>query len=259
MINPYGLFVSNNGDIYIDNGNNGQVEKWTLNASIGIMVMNVSDSCYGLFIDISNSLYCSMGNLHQVVKQSLNNTGNLPTMIAGTGVAGSASNMLNDSHGIFVDVNFNLYVADSGNNRIQFFQSGQSNGITMVENGAPATVSLNYPTAIILDGNGYLYIADTNNDRIVRQDPSDFRCLVGCTGTSSSASNQLNKPSSVSFDNYGNLFVADQDNDRIQQFLLATNSCGKYFEYNYTLIRFIFEVLLLINRNFVQLQHGILP
>lgn len=232
LINPYSLFVAENGDIYIDNGaSNSRVEKWTTSATSGTTVMNVNASCYSLFIDSNNTLYCSLGSLHQVVKTSLNNVGNLLVIAAGTGLAGSASNMLNDNHGIFVDTNFNLYVADSGNNRIQLFQTGQSNAITVVGSGSTtataAAITLNYPEAIILDADGYLYIADTNNNRIIRSDSTGFRCIVGCTGSSGSASNELNMPCSLSFDSYGNLFVADQNNSRIQKFILATNSCGK--------------------------------
>lgn len=222
LTKPYGLFVSNNGDIYIDNGASiGRVEQWTWSATNGISIMNVSDSCYSLFVDANNVVYCSLKTLHQVVK-TVSNT-------VGTGTPGSASNMLNEPHGIFVDSNFNLYVADSGNNRIQRFASGQSTGVTFAGTGSSIMVTLNYPTAVILDAKGNLFIADTNNDRIVRTDSTGFRCIVGCTGISGSASDQLDKPWSLSFDSYGNLFVTDQSNSRIQKFVLATNSCGMYF------------------------------
>ena len=223
LMNPYGLFISNNGDIYIDNGAvNGRVEKWTLGATSGVTVMNVNGSCYSLFLDSNNTLYCSLTSLNEVVKASLSNPGNISTL--------TAMNMLNEPHGIFVDSSLNLYIADSGNNRIQLFQAGQSTGATVAGNGSALTVILNYPTAITLDANGYLYIADTNNDRIVRTDSSGYRCIVGCTGSSGSAANELSRPWSLSFDSYGNLFVTDQNNTRIQKFILATNSCGKYFE-----------------------------
>ena len=66
----------------------------------------------GLFIDINDYLYCSMRDLHQVVTKPLNSISNQLTIIAGTGCSGSISNMLNGPHGIFVDINLDLYVAD---------------------------------------------------------------------------------------------------------------------------------------------------
>jgi hypothetical protein len=137
-------------------------------------------------------------------------------------------NMLYYPQGIFVDINFNLFVADCYNHRIQNFQSGQSNGITIAGNGAPQTITLNYPTSVVLDANGYLFIVDCNNNRIVASGSTGFRCVVGCSGASGSASDQLSHPQTMAFDSYGNIFVTDYLNNRTQKFLLATNSCSKY-------------------------------
>ena len=229
LSHPYGLFIANNGDVYVDNGNsNGRVDKWAWNTTSSVPVMNVSSFCVGLFIDINDTLYCSLGSDHKVIKTSLNHGGNLPSDVAGNGTAGLSSNMLNQPYGIFVDVQFNLYVADRGNNRIQLFHSGQMNATTIAGSGASATITLNYPTGIVLDVDGYLFITDKGNSRIVASGPNGFRCIVGCTNSSGSASNQLNAPWSLSFDSYGNLFVADSFNNRIQKFLLVTNLCGRY-------------------------------
>ena len=68
---------------------------------------------------------------------------------------------------------------------------------------------------------------DSNNDRIVGSGPNGFRCLVGCSGSQGSASNQLNTPITLSFDSYGNMFVTDCGNNRIEKFILTNNSLGK--------------------------------
>ncbi|CAF4221317.1 unnamed protein product, partial [Adineta steineri] len=234
--NSYSLFMSINGDIYIDNGYSyGRVDKYTFNTSNRITVMNVNGSCYGLFIDINNNLYCSLKNLHQVVKLLLNNGTTIPTIAAGNGSAGSLSNMLNSPQGIYVDSNSNLYIADSANNRIQFVQTGQLNGVAIAGNGSSVNIILNYPTGIVLDANGYLFIVDSYNHRIVASSYYGFRCIVGCSGGGSSAS-QLSFPQSMAFDSYGNIYVTDRNNSRVQQFTLQTNSnCSKLFSYNETL------------------------
>jgi hypothetical protein len=225
------IFVTINGDIYVDNSYSfHQIDKWTLNTSTGISVMNISSSCYGLFVDIGDTLYCSMSS-HQVVTKSLNSVTNILTTVAGTGCSGSTSYMLNTPYGIFVDTNFDLYVADASNNRIQLFRSGQLSGTTTAgSTSLTTTITLDYPTGIVLDADKYLFIVDQNNHRIVGSGPTGFRCLVGCYSCCSSASNLLYYPWSLSFDSYGNMFVTDYDNSRIQKFILLNNSYGKYYK-----------------------------
>jgi hypothetical protein len=226
---PAAIFATSNGDIYVDNTRfNYQIDKWTLNATNGIMVLYVNGTCFNLFVDIYDNIYCSMNDFHKVVKKSFNDSANTTQIVAGNGSAGSAPNMLNFPLGIFVDVTFNLYVADCRNNRVQLFASGYSNGTTVAGDGANGTITLNCPVAIVIDGDGYLFISDSNNWRIVGSGPNGFKCLVGCTNTSGSASDQLNSPWSLSFDSYGNIFVDDVANGRIQKFLYINNSCGRF-------------------------------
>jgi hypothetical protein len=232
LSNPCGIFVTYNGDIYVDNGqSNGQVDMWTSNATNSINVMNVTSRCISLFIDINDTLYCAHDFLNQVVKASLNTGSTTVTLVAGNGTQGSGAYMLSGPSGIFVDFNLNLYVADYYNNRIQFFQTGQLNGSAIVGSGSSGTIALDGPTDVVLDFDGYLFITDGNNNRIVGSGPSGYYCIIGCTGSTGTASNQLYHPQVLSFDNYGNLFVVDQLNSRMQKFFLATNSCGKIKSY----------------------------
>ena len=218
-----------NGDIYIDNeSSNGRVDRWTTNTNTSAPVMYVNSGCSGLFVDVMDTLYCSMFTAHQVVSKSLNSNSNITTIVAGTGCNGSTSNMLDEPYGIFIDINFDLYVADAKNSRIQLFRLGQLDAVTVAGNGsANVTIALTYPTGIVFDADGYLFIIDLVDSRVVGSGPNGFRCLVGCSG-GGSASNQLSGPRSLSFDSDGNMFVTDRDNSRIQQFILSTNSCSKH-------------------------------
>jgi hypothetical protein len=222
---PLALFVTTNGDLYVDNGANGRVDKWIVNTNNSVFVMNVSAPCFGLFVDNNNSLYCSMYDLNQVVKMALGSGGTTPIAIAGTGAGGSAPTSLNRPHGIFVDEQFNLYVADTDNHRIQKFQFGQSNASTVAGNGFGG-INLNYPIHIVLDADGYLFITEYGSSIITGQGPNGFRCIVGCFG-SGPASYQLNKPNMLSFDSHGNIYVMEFDNNRLQKFFLTTDACGR--------------------------------
>jgi hypothetical protein len=226
---PNSLFVTSSGDIYIDDGQiNRRVQKWIAITNTFITVMNVNSSCLGLFVDTNDTLYCSMYIDHQVVKRSLNDPDMTSIVVAaGTGLPGSAVNQLDQPWGIFVDVNFDLYVADCANDRVQLFQSGASNGITVAGSGSPnPTINLDCPSGIVLDAEKYLFIVDFNNHRIVGSGLNGFRCLVGCYGRGSQ-SDRLSAPTSFSFDRSGNMFVADQRNNRTQKFMYLESCFGK--------------------------------
>ena len=225
---PKGLFVASTGVIFVDNGFLfGRVEAWTANATNSTNSINVTGSCLALFLVDSNTLYCSLGSLHQVVNISLNSPATTPVVVAGTGVSGSSLSMLNNPYGIFINPTLDLYVADSGNNRIQMFTQGNPNAITVAGNGATGTISLNQPHAVILDALDVLFIADTMNHRIVASGAGGFRCILGCDGTAGSSANELNSPVSLSFDRDGNLFVVDQGNARLQKFDMQNIACRK--------------------------------
>ncbi|CAF0938982.1 unnamed protein product [Adineta steineri] len=229
--NPSSLFVTSDGDIYIDDGfKNGRVQKWMAETNHFVTVMNVKSSCFGLFVDINGTLYCSMYDHDQVVKRSLNDSVMSSNRVAaGTGIWGSDSNQFDRPGGIFVDVNLDLYVTDCNNDRVQLFQPGESNGITAAgSTSIKPTIKLDCPSGIILDAEKYLFIADSGNDRIVGSGLNGFRCLVGCYGIGSQ-SNQLEYPVSFSFDSSGNIFVSDRLNDRIQKFLLMKDSFALSF------------------------------
>ena len=181
-----------------------------------------------MFIDLNDNLYCSLFNQHRVTLVSCNKYNTTPITVAGTGVDGSSSSQLKLPWGIFVDTNFDLYVADTGNHRIQRFRPGQLNGTTVAGLGTPSNLTLNNPTDVILDGNGYMYIADNDHHRVVRVGPADYRCIAGCNGGPGSNSSQLYKSYSLRFDTIGNMYVADEFNHRIQKFLFLVDSCRKY-------------------------------
>ena len=228
VTNPYSIFVSITGYIYVNNDNStGQVDQWKLNTSNSSVAMYVGQVCYGLFVDINDTAYCSIRDLHQVVSKSLANISDPLITFVGTGCAGSAPDMLSSPYGIFVNINFDLYVADCGNNRIQKFLSEDLNGTTVVGNSTNAVNKpLSCPTGIILDGEDNLYIVDSGNNRIIRTISSNYECLLGCTTSPGSAAYQLSHPQNLAFDSYGNIYVTDRDNNRIQKFLV-NQVCGK--------------------------------
>ena len=230
LAGSWAVFATANGDIYIDNGFwNHRVDKWTLNGTNSASAMSVPGSCFGLFVDSNDTLYCSLRDYQKVIRQSLYLANpNVTGIAAGTGTGGASSTQLSGPHGIFVDLNFTLFVADCFNNRIQRFWFGDLNGTTVAGAGASSTITLRWPTGVVLDGDGYLFVVEWGASRIVGSGPNGFRCVAACSGVSGTTVNRLSAPGTMSFDSHGNIYVTDIFNRRLQKFGLATKSCSKF-------------------------------
>lgn len=82
------------------------------------------------------------------------------TVAGESSVAGSLSYQLSSPTSITFDQYGNMYVLDTGNNRIQRWVPSATYGITVVSG------SMNTPYGLKLDLSGNLYVADYNNHRI---------------------------------------------------------------------------------------------
>lgn len=121
------------------------------------------------------------------------------------GGKGSAEGKLERPMGIAVDSQGNVYVADTGNNRIQKFDP---EGRVLAVWGKPGSGdgALRAPTAIAFDHRGNAYVADRDNDRIEKFGPGgQFLASIG-------SSTQTRRPVAVAVDRLG-LYTLDSRGD----------------------------------------------
>jgi uncharacterized protein (TIGR03663 family) len=122
--------------------------------------------------------------------------------------------------GLAVDSDGNLYVADSGNHRVQKFDS---EGGFMAEVGSlgEGEGEFNEPWGVTVDSEGNLYVADTWNNRVQKFD-RDLNFLTQWGQPASDLSNpkpyDFWGPRDVATDAEGNVWVADTGNSRILKF-----------------------------------------
>jgi DNA-binding beta-propeller fold protein YncE len=89
---------------------------------------------------------------------------------------GSSPGQVQQPEGVAVDSSGNIWVADTGNNRVEEFTSAGTFANQMVGTygccfNAP-NADLNAPQGLAFDSNGLLYVADANNNRIQVFQPS---------------------------------------------------------------------------------------
>jgi trimeric autotransporter adhesin len=165
-------------------------------------------------------------------------SGKIVTVVGGSGPAAGGYAGDNDvavnvrfnlPRAIAFDPDGNLFILDSGNNRVRKVDTqgtvstivgngplGEGQG-TFAGEGLPAlAAALNDPTGMVLDAANHLTLADTGNHR-VRQVGADGRLTTiagdgspGRTGDNGPATQaQLTGPAGLLFDASGNLYIAD--------------------------------------------------
>ena len=228
------LFITTNGDIYVDNDHlQDELYTWSRNLTNSDAFRNFISKCTHLFIGNNTSLYCSIDRENQVVKfLTINMISIWKSLLPAIQVKDQRhiySTIRTEFLSVSILICMWLIVAII---EFSYFGRGEINGTTVAGNNASGIDGLQYPTGVILDVYDYLYIADCNNHRIIKSAPNGFRCIAGCSGHGGSASDQLFHPHALWFDNGDNLFVLDKMNRRIQKFLLSETSNGMFDIYS---------------------------
>jgi tetratricopeptide (TPR) repeat protein/streptogramin lyase len=108
-----------------------------------------------------------------------------------------------------------VYIVDSGNHRIQKFDS---TGIFQTKWGSEGEEDGEFdgPLGITVDSIGYVYVTDSGNHRIQKFDSNgNFITQWGSEGT---VDGEFTSPGGIAVDSIGYVYVADSGNDRIQKF-----------------------------------------
>ncbi|MDR3764007.1 MAG: SMP-30/gluconolactonase/LRE family protein [Acidobacteriota bacterium] len=257
---PRGVAVDASGNLYIADTNNVRVRK--VNASTGVISTVAGNGGYGyngdgiaatsaslngpysVVVDASGNLYFS-DSYNQRIRKVTAATGLIST-VAGNGGSGyngdgiaATSATLSNPAGIAVDASGNLYIADTGNNRIRKVTATTGLISTVAGNGtsgyngdaiAATSAEVNGPVGVGTDASGNLYIADINNNR-VRKVTVSTGLVSTVVGTGSGGYNgdaiaatsaQLNGPFGVQVDAAGNIFVVDSYNLRVRKVTAST-------------------------------------
>ncbi len=130
------------------------------------------------------------------------------------GSHGSGDGQFNDTSGVAVDGAGNVYVADTGNHRVQVFDSSRNHSASFGSYGR-GDGQFSDPRGVAVDGAGNVYVADTGNHRVQVFDPNwNHSGTIG----PGRGDGRFYHPHGVAVDGAGNVYVADTYNSRVQVF-----------------------------------------
>ena len=253
LYDPLGVAVDSAGNVYIADYRNRRIRKVDSTGTIttiagtgefgfsgdgGPAVEAELRSPYGVAVDSAGNVYIADVSDQRIRK--VDSTGTITT-IAGTGECcfsgdgGPAVEAeLRNPYGVGVDSAGNLYIADSGNQRIRKIDStgtittiagtGECCFVSTDDGGPAAAARLAFPYGVAVDSAGNLYIADSSNDRIRKVDSTGTITTIAGTGELGFSGDggpaveaELYYPYGVAVDSAGNLYIADSGNQRIRK------------------------------------------
>lgn len=115
---PFGISTDSNGNVYVADVNNNRLQKFSNNGNFILSWSSNFNKIAGVATDNSNDVFTTESIFNNRV-QKFTNTGSFITKF---GSFGSSQGLFFDPCGITVDNLGDVYIADSGNNRIQKFR-----------------------------------------------------------------------------------------------------------------------------------------
>ena len=222
---PYGIALDGSGNIFVQDNLNAKIQKFDSSGKF-VTQFGSYGTGSGQFKSLSGIAIDSTGNIYVLDSgnsdvQKFDNNGKWITSFGSAGsnkfdpLGSSTAAKFDAPRGIAVDKSGHVYVADTGNSRVQKFDSS---GNYILSFGSPGTLpgQFDSPNSVAADSLGNVYVLDSGNDRIERFDSSGkFITAYGSLGYQGQGG-KFFAPTGIAADDSGNVYVADTGNYRVQ-------------------------------------------
>ncbi|AMR34026.1 hypothetical protein A0256_22550 [Mucilaginibacter sp. PAMC 26640] len=243
---PYGLAADAFGNIYVGDSGFNMIKKVSAAGEVSIVSGKSGDYNFangdadldakyrypvGVATDGSGNLY--VADLANADIRKISITGRVTTL-AGTNAAGSANNTngsnasFNEPYAVATDLNGNVYVADSKNNKIRkITPSGATttfagSGAAGQTNGTGTLAAFESPKGVATDVLGNVYVLDAANSMIRKITPSGVTTRLAGSGYYLFTDGigplaAFSYPLGIAADADGQLYISDSNNKAIRK------------------------------------------
>jgi hypothetical protein len=228
---PTDVAVDSTNNVYVSDLKDSTITKFNSSGSLMGTFVGISGVPYltdnshfntpnGVAVDGNGNIYLSTNRGYRALKLNASGTAQWAAGIAGVWGGDNLhfGDLWDGPNNLAVDSSGKVYVADTGNHRIQIYNSSGSYLATLGSYGS-GNYQFDRPCGVAVDSNSNIYVADTNNHRVQIYNSSRvYVATVGVTGVSGSDNSHFDGPYGVAVDSNGNIYVADAWNRRVQVF-----------------------------------------
>jgi uncharacterized protein YjiK len=240
---PAGVAVDATGDVYVSSYYEHVIHKYDSDGNALGILQGVSDkpydpdgdhynTPYGVAVDDTGNIFLVEEKGYRLIK--LDAAGELQWAIGELGIYGNDNAHFGDywrgPTDVAVNSSGNVYVADTGNHRIQVFDSSGTYVTTLGSSGSGDN-QFQDPYGIAVDGNDNIYVADEENHRVqIFNSGHTYQATLGVTDEPGGDNSRFDHPRGVAVDSEGRVYVADRDNARVQRCTVvgASGACETF-------------------------------
>jgi DNA-binding beta-propeller fold protein YncE len=169
-------------------------------------------------VSVTRSGYVYIGDYHIPNIQKFDNSGKFILKWGSNGTADGQFLQKSDDigpEGIDVDSSGNIFVADSGNSRVQKFDNSGKFILKWGSNGT-ADGQFKYPSGLAVDSSGNVFVSDEGNKNVQKFD-SDGKFMTKW-GSRGYGDGKFKHNHYIAVDSSGNVYVSDRDYGYVQKF-----------------------------------------